>query len=97
MNDIPQFFFCNFKRTMTVQMNAAMALELFRLIRTSPAEAVSKELFAFTERMKTQLYHMKHLKELEEIENAIRTIVGDSESKGGGDNTGASSDAAGTL
>lgn len=61
----PKFFLSSFKQAINVNMNAAMAIELYKLIVTTDSEKVGKELFAFTEKVRTQLYHMKHLEDLE--------------------------------
>lgn len=83
----PKFFLSSFKHAININMNAAMAIQLYKLITESPSEKVGKELYAFTEKLKNQLYHLKHLGDLE---NAI----GISPSESRSDNTGASEVAA---
>lgn len=75
-----KFFLSSFKKAINVHMNAAMAIELYKFIVTSPSDKVGKELYAFSEKLRTQLYHIKHLDDLkaamkEEEESDVSVVT----------------------
>src|SRR4051812_39829289 len=60
----PKFYLSSFNRVITNQMNPTMAIQMYILIQAQ--ETVSKELFAMSEKIRTQLFHMKMISVLDE-------------------------------
>lgn len=75
--ETPKFYLSSFSGAITMQMNAPMALALFRLILSTPD--VSKELYAASEKIKTQLYHMHRLEDVNAIITELNASSGGSE------------------
>jgi len=63
-NEIAKFYLSSFQNVITINANPRMGIELFELIRTTPG--VGKELYALSEKIKTQLYHMNRISEIKQ-------------------------------
>lgn len=61
--DNPKFYLSSFNKVITMQMNPAMAIQLYVLVTSLPE--VSKELYAASEKIKTQLFHMQMIHDLD--------------------------------
>lgn len=85
MKENPKFYLSSFNGTITTQMNPEMSVELYILIQGQ--SKVGKELFAMSEKIRTQLFHMKRIGDLE---NALRTSVSVHAAEGRQGNTGTS-------
>lgn len=89
-NENPKFYLSSFQGNITMQMNAAMAIEYYAAIHSIPG--VGKELYASTEKIRTQLFHMQMIPTLEKrLQDVSRNVDESSASPRGGLDAGASS------
>lgn len=90
-NDNPKFYLSSFGNVITMQMNPAMAIELF--IEIQSRKEVGKELYAATEKIRTQLFHMKKTQELEDAIAQRKSVARNSTEDSRQSNAGASQNA----
>jgi hypothetical protein len=59
-----RFYICSFQNSVVSFMSPTMAIQMYVLIESMVD--VSKELFAFKEKLRTQLFHLNKTKELDD-------------------------------